>query len=836
MRTIFCLLPFLFFAQLQYCQVKGLVTDQNGEPLPFASVYVLGTTEGTTTNPEGEYFLDLEEGDYQLVFQYVGFGQQIISVNYNGNQLTLNVKLAPEAISLNEIEIKANAEDPAYPIIRKAIEKRKYYKEQVPSYSCDVYIKGNVKILDAPEKILGQEIGDMEGSLDSNRQGIVYLSESVSKLYFKQPDQFKEVMTSSKVSGNDNGFSFNSAQDMDIDLYRNFTEYGRNVISPIAEGAMGFYRYRLEGVLVDEEGRFVNKIEIIPKRQEDPTYHGFIYIVDKLWNIQSTDIYLTGNSVQMPLFDTLYIKQTYVPVAEPDIWRIFSRTFSISGGAFGFKFGGVFTGIYTGYDLDPSLNDKFFNNEVMKVEEGANEKDSSFWNQTRPVPLTIEEEKDYVVKDSVQVVRESKPYLDSMDQKNNKLNVGSILFGYTHRNSWKRRSFTLESPINTFQFNTVQGFNIRLGINYKKAFDKERNKRLEVGGRLNYGFSDEVLRGTAKFQFNYNPKKFSRLRVIGGRDLAQYNEAEPISLMLNTYYSLFSRRNYARFYDKKFLQVNHIHEVTNGFLLYVVGQYAQRSPLDNNSGYSFFNKDREYEPNIPENNHIIEGGLASSRALQAGISVRLRAGQKYFNYPDRKYIAGTKFPDLWIHYRKGISIQPGSSNALRSDVGYDRISVVVQKRRIKIGLGGFTSFRLDAGKFFNREKMFFQDYKHFLGNEIGIGNSEMYFYAFKNLPYYEYSTRDSWFAGHWEHNFQGFITDKIPLLNKLDWNLVASAKFLYTSEMKDYAELSIGFDNIGFGILRLFRFDVTASFMQGNYDRLGFLIGVNLPIEDFQVN
>ena len=835
MRLIFSTIIALFFYQNIYSQIKGKVTDIDGKPLPFVSVYVQNTTQGTTTNFEGEYFLELEKGSHQIVFQYIGYGQKIKNITYTGGIKILNVQLEEEAISLGIIEIKANAEDPAYAIVRKAIAKRKYYKEQVKQYACDVYVKGNVKILEAPEKLLGQDVGDMDGSLDTTRQGIVYLSESISKLYFKQPDHFKEIMTSSKVSGDDNGFSFNSAQDMNIDLYNNFTEYGRNVISPIAEGAMGHYKYHLEGVLVDEEGRLINKIELIPKRSEDAVYQGYIYIVDGLWNIQSADIYLTGKRVQIPLFDTLFLRQTYVPVAEPDTWRIFSQTYKMTGGAFGFKFGGDFTGIYTSYDLSPNLDEKFFGNEIMKVEKGANEKDSTFWEEARPVPLTVEETDDYHRKDSIKIIRESKPFLDSLDKVNNKPKFADLLFGYTYDNSWKRRSFSVASPINTVQFNAVQGGNINFGTDYKIAFDKKENKKLTVGGKLNYGFAEKKWRLAGRLQYSYNPKKYARTRIMGGQEIKQFNEAEPISMLLNTSYSLFNKQHHARLYDKKYIRIDHGQEVANGVLLFALLQYADRSPLANFSDYSFFNKNKEYAPNVPVNTHLREGELGSSRALYGGLSIRLRPGQKYYDYPDRKYIMGSKFPDIWIHYRRGFSINKNSAEALRSNVDFDRLSVVLQKRNIKMGLVGSTSFRLEAGHFFNNKKLYFQDYKHFMGNEVNIANSALYLYSFKRLPFYGYSTRETWLEGHWEHNFKGYITGNLPLIKKLGWSMVAGADFLYTTEEKDYLELSLGFDQIGFGILRLFRFDVVGSFRKGEYDGLGYLVGITLPIGEFQL-
>ena len=326
MKSFYLLLIFFLFPTFLFSQLKGKVTDSDGEPLPFASIYVKGTSNGTTSNIEGNYELELKKGTYQIVFQYVGFKQKVETISIGNQLVTFDVQLESEAVGLQEIVVAADAEDPAYAIIRKAMKKRKYYREQVQAYQCNVYIKGGMKLLDAPEKVIGVEVGDMGGQLDSNRQGIVYLSESEAILNFKQPDQYKEIMISSKVSGKDNGFSFNRASLMDFDLYRNTAELQREIISPIANNAFTYYKFKLLGKLLDKNGRIVNKIKVIQKRKEDPSYSGIIYIMDDLWNIQSTDLHLTGKAMKFPGLDTVWLRQVHVPVAEPDVWRMFSQT------------------------------------------------------------------------------------------------------------------------------------------------------------------------------------------------------------------------------------------------------------------------------------------------------------------------------------------------------------------------------------------------------------------------------------------------------------------------------------------------------------------------------
>lgn len=815
-------LPLLLFSQ-----VRGKVTDPKGEPLPFVSIYVQGTTNGTTSNLEGGYSLALEKGNYQIIYQSIGYKQLTETVVIANKPVQLDVQLLEETIELKGVEVKANAEDPAYPIIRKAIEKRDFYNKQVKSFTCEVYIKGNVKVLDSPKQLLGKDIGDMDGNLDTTGQGIVYLSESVSKLYFKQPDLKKEIMESSKVSGNNQGFSYNSAQDFNIDLYKNYSEFGRNVVSPIADNAMNFYKYRLEGAFVDEGGRLVNKIAVLPKNFADPVYRGFIYIVSDSWNIQSADLFTTGLSAQIPIFDTLSVRQSFVPVGNDGVWRMFSQTFSLEGGFFGFKFGGSFTAIYRNYDLAPNIPDKFFSNEVMKVNSGANEKDTAYWNLTRPVPLTVEELVDYVKKDSIRELRETKPYMDSIDRKENKPEWGDLLFGYTWQNSWKRHSITLETPINSFQYNLVQGVKLSLGLNYTKYLDKNKGKMVQTGGRVAYGLADKRTRASGDLTWRFNPKKYAQLKLSGGHEVLQFNELEPIITLYNTYFTLVSRRNYARFYDKKYAKVEYQEEIVNGVLGYVVAQWSDRSPLENNTDYSlFYKKKREFQPNIPINDHLLDDALSHSQAMVVGISFRLRPGQKYLNYPNQKISLGSEYPDLWLHYRKGIA-------AFGGDANYDRISVALSKSDIKLGLAGVMRFRMEAGSFVNNKQVFFQDYRHFMGNETNVGNKDYYMYSFKMLPYYTNSTRRSWYEVHWEHDFKGLLTDKIPGLKKFGWNLVAGANLLYTPESKDYAEFSLGFDGLGFG--RLFRIDAVTSFQKGKYQGIGYVIGISLPLNELQL-
>ena len=64
-----------------FAQLSGKLTDTEGGPLPFASIYIKGSTNGTTSNINGEYSLSLSSGSYDVIFQYIGYESKTIRVN-----------------------------------------------------------------------------------------------------------------------------------------------------------------------------------------------------------------------------------------------------------------------------------------------------------------------------------------------------------------------------------------------------------------------------------------------------------------------------------------------------------------------------------------------------------------------------------------------------------------------------------------------------------------------------------------------------------------------------------------------------------------------------------
>lgn len=821
-----------------HAQLTGKVTGENGEPLPYASVYVRNTTNGTTTNADGDYRLPLEPGEYEIVFQYLGYRKQVEKVSMGDRPKRLNVKLAAEDLTISEVVI--TTEDPAYRIMREAIARREYYRSRINQYTCDAYVKGFYKLLKTPKKILGEEVGDMGGILDSAGSGVIYLSESVSKLNVqRRPYKFKEDMISSKVSGSTNGFSLNRAEIVEFSLYEERLNIERDILSPLADNAFNYYDFKWKGEFTDDDGNLVYKIALNPKRTDDPVWDGVIYIVDSWWNIYGTDVFLKGANIKQPVLDTLRFRQEFTLVEKPDRWAMLSQVTDFRFGIFGFEIGGFFNSVLTNYDINPQFASDFFTRETFRVEEGANQRDTTYWAQVRPIPLTEEEVKDYTKKDSLEQIWESKAYKDSMDRKANKFEVMDIFSAYTYRNSFRHEEFTIGSPISIIQFNTVQGWLIGSKLNYRKKADRENTRYWEADGAMSYGFDDKRLRYEAGIKRKFESIHYRTLSLNGGIQTAQFNDRNPISVVVNGLYSLNSRRNYMKLYDKSFGRGEYSQMLTPWLKGGVQAEYASRRLLENTSDYVFKNllidPVDEYEPNttiLSDEDGFVNPYEFNSDAFAVQFDARIRPGATYSSYPKfRLYRQGSQ-PEIQLRYRKAI---PGVGN---SDINYDFAQVQVTQDNVGAGLLGYTSWAVKAGTFLNRNRLAMMDFYHPMGNRTlfsGPGGRTEQFYL---LPYYDYATQNSFVEAHWEHHMQGWLFDKIPGFRSLKFKEVVGGKFYYSdqtageellgNQTMPYWELYFGIENIGIGPIRPLRIDFAFGFNGSEFTRNGVLLGLSL--------
>ncbi|WP_293297542.1 DUF5686 and carboxypeptidase regulatory-like domain-containing protein [Pedobacter sp. UBA4863] len=795
---LFCLLAPSFFALAQQYEIKGKIADSDGHPIPFVSIFIKGTTKGVSANVDGAYNIKVDKGAVTLTYTVVGFKSVSQTIDVYDN-ITLNQTLQTEQYTLNSVVIKANGEDPAYKIVRNAIKNRKAYLEEIFAYHSDVYIKGMQKLVGAPKKFFGRDI-QKTLNLDTNRNGILYLSESQSKFSYMKPNKIKEEMISSKISGRNNAFSFNKASDMRINFYENLLLANtglsaRSFVSPIADNALFYYNYKLLGK-TEENGLTINKIAVTPRRKNDPAFRGVIYIADNIWRLMGTDLNLTKEA-GINLIDTLNIAQQFIKIDK--YYMPGNLKFQFNGNVFGFKFEGYFISFYSNYDINPKFEKGYFTPEILKITKAVNKKDSAYWANNRPIPLTSEERRDYIKKDSIALRMQSKPYLDSIEKANNNFTLGKILItSYSHNDRYNKRSYNFDPIIRAVFYNTVEGFAIKYGATYRKRY--ENNEFLTIRPEARYGFKNKIFTANISTYYYYDAIKRAGIGLGFGNEISDLNNYGTMDLLANSVNSLLFERNFPKFYKRNFASITTQRELTTGLQASLSLDYTTNYALTNSTLYKFRDfQDRAFISNNPLNPTNDSPFFPNYKSTSATANLTYTIGQKYITRPDAKIYTESKYPRLNLRYKKGIE------GLLGGETDYDLITFEAYQERIGLGLFGYTSFVVGAGKFLNNEKLFYPEFKHFRGNNAMFFPPNLR--KFRFLDFYQYSTNEHYFEAHVEHNFSGFILNKVPLLRKLKLEEIIGINYLSQPQKKNYTEYYFGIQRLIFGISYGFAYD-----------------------------
>src|ERR1700761_7422367 len=501
-------------ASAQSYQLTGRVIGQNNKPAAFTLVYIRNSTYGTVANEEGMYQLKLAAGNYDVVYRLGGYKEVAEKITIGDHNVEHNVQLVDESYQLQQFGKKNGVQDSAVNIIQHVIDKRQFYLEQVKQYSCVAYVKGVQKLDGAPKALMGQNVSDAL-SVDSAGKGMLYQSESLSNYSFEQPDKVKEEMIASKIVGQNTAFSYNKASDLAVNFYNNiFSVQGlssHGFISPVAEKALHFYLYKLEGSKI-ENGIMIHKIQVIPKRPYDPVFTGYIYIIDGDWRIYGVDLILTNKQNGLNLVDTLKISQEYVPITD-SVWKPLTTQYSFKGNVLGFKFEGYYLSIYNHYNLDPSFHDHYFNDERMRMDTFENSRDSVYWQNTRPVPLTRQEHTDYTKKEfQAELQKSIEKYDLDRATRNHFLVLPYLPFGYKATYNNNKDSIYVDPFIQTLFYNTVEGVGVNLRGTYMHRNDDLRSYSITPDVR--YGYADKQFNAYVLGQYVYDP--LNRGKFTGG--------------------------------------------------------------------------------------------------------------------------------------------------------------------------------------------------------------------------------------------------------------------------------------------------------------------------------
>ncbi len=789
----------------QQTELIGKITDPNGKPIPFASVWINTADHGTTANELGSFRISLTKGTYTCSFRSPGYIPKTDTVMIIGDKITYNVML-------NRLQHASSPTDTANEIMRRVIANRNYYRRQIPPLTGKFYSKALQELNGGPKMFFEKDI-TKKLHLDTGRKGIISLSEYIAAFHTRSTDYIQENVGAGKMTVDSNAFNFNTATRLHIDLYNDIMPLpgisDHVFLSPIASNARAFYRYQITGQFADA-GQQIVAIRFTPKHHNEFLMSGTLYIVLDQRILQAADLSISAEA-RMDFVDSIRIKQQFVKLNNPQ-WVCHATTFKFYGKLLGFKYSGYFLQQFEDFAVDTVFNPDP-HNEVFHSSKENYHKDNRFWLENRPVALLPTEQHFYDLAELSQRHKKDKTISDSLQNTTNWFRFINYFFnGYTLHNYRNNSSITFPAPYNVVFYNTVEGWGFDLKEKYLKVYDNYHN--LTVIPDVRYGFSDRVLNTNVFANYIYNP--YSQSSVYGriGTDFLDLNNKGTISPFINSLSTLFLGNNYIKLYRSKFILLGAQKEVSNGVLLNGQFEYAQRSALFN-STYGGFNQDSlkltSNNPLDPYGNTLL---FPPYRAFIFRGSATFTFDQEYDLIPAGKFILPNPYPRVRVNFRMGIP-------ALGSNVNYEFLSVDVFQDRLSMDIYGYTSYFLSAGFFPNARDLYYPDYNQFRGGESFFFDATLGSFHFLN--YYTYSTDRPYFEAHLEHNFTGILLSHVPLIEKLNLQEIIGGSFLTQGTLPDYKEVYIGLKR------RVIRLDYGLAYGRYTPIKQGFRLSYNFP-------
>jgi len=407
--------------------------------------------------------------------------------------------------------------------------------------------------------------------------------------------------------------------------------------------------------------------------------------------------------------------------------------------------------------------------------EGAYERDSSYWENVRPIPLSPEEIRKKFVQDSLTAIYTKKEYLDSVDAVFNKITFLKVLyFGIEHRNRETKTQLYFSSLVELYEPFGIAGMRIGPAFDYFKKF--ENQQWIDISSHITIGFNNRDFRGRVRGYHLYNPKKFGSYSVFASRNVAMING-------YNAYLPPLRRSNW---YLNETIGATHRIELFNGFYINKSFRFERRSSISHLDFNTWFDD-------------VIDNDLPlyfdPYNAFRTTLQITYVPFQKYMSEPHRKVILGSRWPTFSVYWEKGWD------GILGSVVDFDYVSFSVQQE-IQIGTFGQSKYVIRGGQFVNQDSVFYIDRKFFRESDQGwfafLFSNPMY--SFQNLDS-SYETQELYLEFHYIHHFNGALLNKIPFMKKTGIQEVIGGGFIFLPEHNNYF-----YTEFFFGIERTFKF------------------------------
>ena len=820
-KILFCLVGLLCLFSLEgqnEIRIKGLVTDSvSGEPLPYVSIIVKGSTTGAATDLDGRFSLTVPSSasGKMLEVSYLGYSTKQVSLK---SGQSLSIQLAPTGIALNEVVVKPGREryrrrdNPAVAFVKNVIERRDANDPRNHDYySYDRYQKMVFAMNDyKPKKHEDGKTGKFDflvDFIDTLDVGTTILpiseKEHFETVYYrKEPHSEKRLVKGDKSAGVDEVFSRDGIQQFlneafrEVDIFRNnIPLFLQRFVSPLSSLGPTFYKYYLMDTL-EIDGQKCMDLGFVPFNSESFGFTGHLYVtLDSTYFVRRV-LLNVPKDINLNFVSHMTIDQTFR--REPDGTRLITKddirvNFKLSE-----KSKGMFAQrliVYSNHSFEPDTAQlAIFEQPAPSITlKEAYTQTDKFWEENRPQegrrrnPNTVDKLMAklrsipiFYVTEKIVTILVSGYVPATKDEANNKFEFG---------------------PMNTtISGNAIEGARFRVGGTTTPQF----HKRLTLDGFAAYGVRDKKMKYDALVEYSFIDRK-------------QYRKEFPMHSIRFEY-----------MYDINKLGQQYMYTSKDNFLLAIRRKrdtratYLRKAELtytrEHYNGISYsavLRNKREYATPYAVFDRInADGSLTSlDHYDMTELELNFRYGYNEKFYQTRNNRIPITF-DAWVF---NLSHVMGWKGFLGSSYNYQRTDIGLQKR-LWFSAFGYTDIILKAGKVWTKVPY----------PLLILPNANLSYTiqpeAYTNMNAMEF-INDEYASWDVTYYMNGLLLNRIPLIKKLKWREVFCFRGLWgrlsdknnpakstglfafpegsmTLGKAPYMEASVGIENI-FKFLRL---------------------------------
>ena len=761
MKKLFALIFFISTLSFSQTKVSGVILDDANQPISYATVAFKNSPEGVIADENGKFYLESKKTYTTLAVSFVGYKDKEIELSGEHNY-DLKIVLA----NSNEIaEVKiyggktSKKNNPAIDILRKIWErKKKNGLRQFNHYQYDKYEKIEFDINSIDSAFMKSKIfknvefifQHVDTSAITGKNFLpIFINETMSKVYGdNEKSRTKDVLQANKYSGfgnanNDGVNAFLKDLYADYDIYNNYLKFfDKDFVSPLSRTGIQVYNYVLaDSTFIDK--KWCYNIVYYPRRKNELTFKGDVWVNDSTFAIKSINME-ASKSANINWVRDIYIEQEF-DVLNDSVFLL-KRDHMMTDFALTKKEGsngmyGKRTTMFKNHEFNQPKDDKFFREDVNKFDKEIYTKSEEYWEENRFESLNSNEKGIYEMLDTLKTVPKIKRIYNLVSI----LGSGYIQVG----------KFDIGPIFSTLGYNDVEGQRIRFGG--RTYFGP--NDPWRIQGYTAYGFKDDKVKYGINARVMLN-KKNRFIVSLGNR-----RDVEQIGVSLTTSNDVLGRS----FASSSFFSSGTNNKLTNVNLTNLGFEIEPVKNLVFESSFSYrtlSSASSEFKLDYFTDNSYTS---TSNKITQSEVNflVNYTPKRKMVGYGVDRIDVDLNYPRIFVSYSQGLK------GVFDSDFNYSKLQLYYRQPLLIGGFGRLFS-TLEIGKTFGAVPL----------SLMGIIPGNQSYFIIDNtynlLNYYDF-VADQYTSLHLEHNFNGKLFARVPLLRKLNWREIIGVKAVYGS-------------------------------------------------------